>query len=127
MDINTIIGEFKNASYADKDKFYNSTLSFGSNLSKQFSRKTLLHSLICLVTHKMSAKDPTITTLVVLEKITRTDLKNPQTAYEHFLTSLALICNDLLYEVSEMENFGFTNSQDIINEIKNLLDEWIPF
>ena len=86
----------------------------------------LIH-LICLVTFKMRDKEKDIKSKEVLERLMGIKLDVSKDGYTNYLIGLSLLCDDLLFEITEISTLGYTNSNDIINEIKRLIDGWIPF
>ena len=118
--------EFPNLSYEEKVSFYVRNFSTGAFSSGKLSNKLALISLICLVTKKLREKDGNLTVKVVIEKLLQKPL-NPIDSFDSFLIGLAIICEDFLYGVTEIDNFGFTDSKQLINKIKELLNEWLPF
>lgn len=117
---------FSELSYEEKVGFYIRNFSTGGFSSKKLSNKLALISLICLVTKKLREKEGNLTVQNVISKILKRPLNNTQ-GFDSFLIGLAIICEDFLYEVDEIDNFGFTDSSQIINKIKELLNEWFPF
>ena len=118
--------DFQNLTYEEKVGFYIRNFSTGSFSSGKLSNKLALISLICLVTKKLREKDGNLSVKQVIEKILQRPLIYSQ-SFDSFLIGLSIICEDFLYEVKEIDNFGFTDSKQIINKIKELLNEWLPF
>lgn len=125
-ELGKIQSSFDNLNHEDKISFYLRNFSTGSFSSGKLSNKLALISLICLVTKKLREKDGNLLVKTVLEKILQRPLLKNQ-AFDSFLIGLSIICEDFLYEVKEIDNFGFTDSKQIINKIKELLNEWQPF
>lgn len=118
--------EFKKLSYEEKRGFYFFNFSTGTFSSGKLQNKLALISLICLVTKKLREKEGNLTVQDVISKILQRPLIYDD-AFDSFLLSLSILCEDLLYGVTEIDNFGFTDSKQIINKIKELLNEWLPF
>ena len=118
--------EFQNLSYEGKISFYVRNFSTGAFSSGKLSNKLALISLICLVTKKLREKDGNLTVKVVIEKILQRPLIITE-SFDSFLIGLSIICEDFLYQTTEIDNFGFTDSKQIIAKIKELLNEWFPF
>ena len=118
--------EFPNLSYEEKVSFYVRNFSTGAFSSGKLSNKLALISLICLVTKKLREKDGNLTVKVVIEKILQRPLIITE-SFDSFLIGLSIICEDFLYQTTEIDNFGFTDSKQIIAKIKELLNEWFPF
>lgn len=117
---------FQDLTYEEKIGFYLKNFSTGAFSSGKLSNKLALISLICLVTKKLREKDGNLTVKTVIEKILQRPLFYTE-AFDAFLIGLSIICEDFLYETNEIDNFGFTESKQIIAKIKELLNEWLPF
>lgn len=117
---------FKQLSYEDKRSFYFCNFSTGTFVSKKLSNKLALLSLLCLLTKKLREKEGGLTVKSVIEKILQRPLLNEH-GFDSFLISISIICEDLLFGVEEIDNFGFTDSKQVVNKIKELLNEWLPF
>jgi hypothetical protein len=115
-----------NATYDDKRTIYSSLFSSGTQTSGKMSNKLALISLISLVSQKMSIDNKTVTPKDVIEKIVAHTL-NPNDAFDHYLIGLSIICDDMMFGVTDISALGLTSSTDIINKIKELLAEWLPF
>ena len=124
--VNKLDLEFKDLSYEEKSWIYTKNFSTGAFSSGKLHNKLALISLICLLTKKLREKDGNLTVKVVIEKLLQKPL-NPIDSFDSFLIGLAVICEDFLYGVTEIDNFGFTDSKQLINKIKELLNEWFPF
>lgn len=118
--------EFQNLSYEEKISFYVRNFSTGAFSSGKLSNKLALISLICLVTKKLREKDGSLTVKVVIEKILQRPLIVTE-SFDSFLIGLSIICEDFLYQTTEIDNLGFTDSKQVIAKIKELLNEWFPF
>lgn len=124
--LNTFSLEFNTFSLEEKIAFYTKNFSTGYFSSEKLSNKLALISLICLVTYKMREKDKNITVKTVIEKIIQRQLSTSET-FDSFLFGLSIICEDFMYGVKEIDNFGFKDSKQVIQKIKELLNEWMPF
>jgi len=111
--------------YTDKLNVFNRVFSLGNLDTVDLNEKLVLISLTALVTQKMKEKDATVTPLRVLMKITG-QIKDNSSFYQ-FLESLSIMVEDLSYGCTKIDPCGFTNSQDIINKIKEILNTWLPF
>jgi len=114
------------AVYDDKRTLYSSFFSSGTQTSGKMNNKLELISLICLVSQKMSIDNKTVTTKDVIEKIVGHVL-NYNDSYDHYLIGLSIVCDDMMVGVTEIDSFGLKTSTEIINKIKNILAEWLPF
>lgn len=122
--VNTAITILDNLEYTDKLKVYSRIFSLGL-LNVDLTEKMVLLSLVGLVTHKMREKDATVTPLKVLLKITGQVPDN--SGFYQFLEGLSVLVEDLSYGCTKFDPCGLTNSQDIINKIKEILNTWLPF
>ena len=117
LEINTL-------EYKDKSLLFKKVFGIG-NFGKDFNDTLILLSLVALVTSKMREKDPEITPLKVLMKITNTYDKT--TVIYQLLENLSILVEDLTYESIKLDPCGLKTSQEIINKIKTILDQWLPF
>ena len=117
---------FNDFTYEEKVGFYLKNFSSGAFSSGKLSNKLALISLICLTTKKLREKDGNLTVKVVIEKILQRPLFYTE-SFDAFLIGLSIVCEDFLYGTKEIDNFGFTESKQIIAKIKELLNEWFPF
>ena len=83
-----------------------------------------LISLIALTSAKLKEKNPELTTLNLLVKITG---EKEGTYFYKFLESLSILVDDLSYNSTKFDPCGLKSSTDIINKIKELLNTWTPF
>jgi hypothetical protein len=86
-----------------------------------FERKLELISLICYVTHKTKLKHPDATHYQVIMK-----LADKLGLPDNFIKGLSILCQDLSYSCTEFPNFGL-KGQDIIKEIRGILNTYLPF
>ena len=117
---------FQKLSYEEKVSFYSKNFSTGAFTSEKLANKLALISLLALTTKKLREKDGNLTVKVVIEKILQRPLFYTE-SFDAFLIGLSIVCEDFLYETKEIDNFGFTESKQIIAKIKELLNEWFPF
>jgi len=116
--------QIKSLSYEDKSLLYTRCFGFGTLASVRLNEKLILIALVALTSTKLKEKNPKLSTLEFLTKITG------EKSGTHFYTAienLALIVDDLSYSCKEFDPCGLTNSKDIINKIKELLETWTPF
>lgn len=85
-----------------------------------YNTKVALISLIC-ITYGEVSKKKSVTYLEVIKAISKgIDLP------EDFLWTLAIICEDYSYGVTNFPDFGL-KGKEIINKIREILKEWFPF
>ncbi len=79
----------------------------------------ILISLICFVYDKNKGKNPDLTYYELIRKIDKT-------LPEDMLRALAIICEDFAYNCNEFPTFGL-KGKDILQEIKSILNTYLPF
>ena len=112
--------------YKELDKFYSEHYSIGYLNSSQstrspFENRIVLISLICYITHKNKPKNPDITHYQVILK-----LSDKLGLPDDFLKGLSIVCEDFGYQCTDFPNFGL-KGQDIIKEIRGILNTYLPF
>lgn len=112
------------ADYQSKKEIYKNTFTFGY-IDADLNTKFALISLVALTSYKLRDKNPSLTTLDILLKIT--GQTKDYSAFYHFLESLAIIVEDFSYGCTKFESFGLKTSSEIINKIKEILNKWHPF
>lgn len=114
----------KEPTFKDKKIIHQELFSTGA-LSTDLNDKLVLISLIALVSNKLKAKNPTLTTLSILLKIINQEKDN--SAFYNFLESLAILVDDLAYGNTKFDSCGLSSSDEIIKKIKSLINLWLPF
>lgn len=117
---------FKELKYDDKIAYYTNYFTSGYMLSGKLDNKLQLINLICLVTKKLRENDGQLSCQHVIEKILQRTLKI-DSAFDRYLVGLAIVCEDMLYGVKEINQTGFKTSGEIVAKIKELFNEWSPF
>ena len=112
------------ASYKEVEDFYRHNLSL-CGLNTDISNKFALISLICFVTKQMKKKHPDTTCYQVVMKIVGDSIVDNY--YLDFLQGLSIVCEDFILHTTEFMTFDLTNSKDIINKIRDILNTWMPF
>jgi len=111
-------------SYTDKLLAYNHVFTLGQ-FSQNIEDKFTLISLMAFLTKKMRERDPDITPLTILMKLT--DQEADDSGFYQFLEALSIVVEDLSYGCIKFNLYGCKTSQEIINKIKELLNTWLPF
>lgn len=124
-NVSNLIKQVNTLNYEDKLRFYRATFCFGYLNSPDFNDRLVLLSLVGLTYQKMKLKNPTITPIELLIKITGYEKDN--SSYFQFLETVSIVVEDMSYAVTNIDSCGLTNSKDIINKIKELLGSWLPF
>jgi hypothetical protein len=110
-------------SYEDKQEYIKINIALdpymnGANLLK-------VTSLLCLITQANRKKNPDFSVVDALDIICN-DKGNK--VYEYFKERLPLICGLFLEDAdAKFESFGLKGKDEIVAEIKRLLDDWLPF
>ena len=116
----------ESTNYDDQRSIYQKLFTSGTQTSGKLQNKLDLITLVCLVSQKMSVDNKTVTPKDVLEKITGKSL-NYNNSYDHFLIGLSVVCDDMMFGVTDIDTLGLKTSGEIVSKIKNLLAEWLPF
>lgn len=124
MNVNQIVSSINDLSIEDKSLVYTRCFGFGALASDKLNDKIMLISLVGLTASKLKEKNKELTTLDILVQITKA--KKGEIIYE-FITNLAIIVDDLSYLVNEFDSCGFTESKQIIEKIRELINSWVPF
>ena len=112
-----------NLDYLSKERIYKRLFSFGN--IPGLDNKIQLISLLALTSNKIKQKNPKITSLDILMKITHQD--KDDSGFYQFLETLAIISDDLSYQCTEFNAYGCKSSEEVINKIKEILNTWLPF
>lgn len=118
-----MLNSLEQLDYSSKAKIYSRLFSFGYIAEMQ--NKFNLISLVALTTKKMKEKNPNITALDILKKITGQQADD--SGFYQFLETLAIVSEDMSYSCTTFDTCGCTSSQEIINKIKEILNTWLPF
>ena len=112
--------------YFEKKEIYSKYFSLGTlNGIKNVNEKLILISLVSFTYLKMLEKDPQITPLNILMKIT--NKRKDGTAFYQTLEGLSAVVEDFSYGCTSADTCGLKNSTEIINKIKEILNTWMPF
>lgn len=120
-----LIKDINSLSYENKKTVYDRTFSMGNLMSREMNDKLILISLVSLTYQKLKEKDKTITPLKILLKITNHPVDS--SAFYQMLECLSILVEDFSYDCTKIDPCGYSNSQEIINKIKQILDQWVPF
>jgi len=125
METDKLTQEIRNLDFEEKRKIYGNVFSFGYLWTNSLNDRLVLISLVALVSNQMKLKDPKVTTLQILIKITNKEKDN--SAFYKALETLSILVDDFSYGIKVFDPCGFKTSQEIINKIKELLNTWMPF
>ena len=123
--VDKVVYEIEQLSYLDKLSVFSKVFSLGKLNSVEFNEKLVLISLVALTTQKLREKDPTITPLKVLLKIT--GQVPDDSGFYQYLEGLACLVEDASYGCTKFDPCGCKTSDEIINKIKTILSSWLPF
>lgn len=121
----SVLDEVEKLEYKEKVVIYSRIFSLGNLNSTDLNTKLILISLIALTYQQLQKKNPQITPLDILLKITRQAKDN--SGFYQFLEGLSILVQDLSYGCTTFDSCGMKSSQEIINKIKEILNTWIPF
>ncbi len=111
--------------FKEKKDYFFSNYSLGAISGNSINDKLILISLVSYVHFKMRETNPSVTVLDILKSITKQKADN--SSYYQMIESLAIIVEDFCYGCSIADNCGLKSSQEIINKIKEILGQWLPF
>ena len=123
--VNNVVEILNTSSYEEKHQVYQRIFSLGYLNSEDMNDRLILISLVALVHQKMKLKNPDITPLDILVKITGEKEKN--SVFYQFLETLAIIVENFSYCTKRIDSCGLKTSDAIITKIKELLNTWMPF
>jgi hypothetical protein len=111
--------------FDDLRKFYSENFSIGhingDPRRSSIENKFILVSLICYVVSKSKLKNPDTTYYEIVAKLSQ-NLGVP----DEFIKALAIVCEDFGYDSKSFPTFGLKGN-DIIKEIRRILNTYIPF
>lgn len=116
--------EMNQLSYKEKLLLYKKVFSIG-NFGDDLNETLILISLVALTTTKMREKNSDVTPLKVLMQITST--YDQTTEFFQLLENISIFVDDMIHVSPKIDNCGLKTSAEIINRIKNILNQWLPF
>lgn len=100
------------------DKYF--TIGVGGDINVKFT----LISLICLLTDASKKNNPDATCYQVIMKV----LELSKSALpEEDIIGLAIVCESFLKNSTKFNNCGLKTPNEILNKIREILDQWVPF
>ena len=111
--------------YIEKQRVYSRLFGLGCIGGENLDDKLVLISLVAITHLKIKEKNPKITPLEILEKITGEP--KGQSFFYKVLENLSILVEDLCYGHNTASSCGLKSSQEIINKIKETLNTWTPF
>lgn len=122
---NEVITTLQNMSYEEKLDVYREVYFLGTFSSDTVNDKVILISLISLLYIKMKQKNPKVTPLQIIMKITGQEADG--TIYYKMLETLSIMVEEFSWQCKTASPYGLKTSKEIINKIKEILSVWIPF
>ena len=92
------------------------------NMGADINNKFGLLSLVGFLTDKARQKNPDASCYQVLMKVT-----SGRNFPDEYLKGLSIVCEDFMYNVKSFNTCGCKSAQEMIVQINNILDNWLPF
>lgn len=117
--------------FNEKKAIFDQLFSSGNNTTAKFSHKIELLNILCCLTQQLRKKDPVKykSTADVLEVITHESVKQPTSSIGNYLSGLAIVCDDLLFGVTEQIKISdnLKTGAEAAARTKELIAQWLPF
>lgn len=100
------------------------------NLGSKIDNKLILVSLICSFVLAARKKDPAVTVLDCVKKLTDYEslsMTDKTGMIGKYYENLAIICESFLYGVSEGNTFGLKTAADLKLKVNDILSTRVPF
>lgn len=110
-----------NPSYEELKAIYSKYFSLG-NIAGDINNKFGLLSLIGFLTHQARQKNPNATCYQVIMKVLGDKTMPPE-----YINGLSIVCEDFMYGVKSFNTCGCKSAKEMIEQINNVLDKWLPF
>lgn len=110
-----------NPSYEELKGIYSKYFSLGK-IAGDINNKFGLISLIGFLTKQARQKNPDATCYQVIMKVTE-----GKSLPQEYVIGLAIVCEDFMYEVKDFNTCGCKSAKEMIVQINNILDNWLPF
>ena len=111
--VDKVVYEIEQLSYLDKLSVFSKVFSLGKLNSVEFNEKLVLISLVALTTQKLREKDPTITPLKVLLKIT--GQVPDDSGFYQYLEGLACLVEDASYGCTKFDQIGRASCRERVS------------
>ena len=89
---------------------------------KEFATEVKLISLVCALTKAARNSTPDVRPFDILVK-----LKPNIKGYAGLYQALSYKCEGLIKFGAVTSNYGYTKASEIVEEIKRILEDWVPF
>ena len=114
------------SSYDERFKKYKEDFGF-KDFGINNIEKLRLISLFCYLTQKLREKDKTTKVIDVVNKIIP-----DSNGYGNFLENISFVCESLLDDGGIMKfepfpTFGYKDTKEIVNAIRQILTQFLPF
>ena len=113
---------FQNLTYEELQRIYLRYFSLGG-IAGEIDNKFALISLICFLTDAAKKKDPDASCYRVIMKVTEGGRNLP----EEYVKSLSIVCEDFLKGSTSFNTCGCKTAKEMVDQINNILDRWLPF
>lgn len=110
-----------NPSYKELKDIYSKYFSLGK-IAGDINNKFGLISLIGFLTKQARQKNPDATCYQVIMKVTE-----GKSLPQEYAIGLAIVCEDFMYGVKDFNTCGCKSAKEMIVQINNILDNWLPF
>jgi len=112
-------------SYEDKQKYLEQNIMMDPFMNGADLYKAV--GLICFIVQNNRKKvNPEYTAYEAVDLIIGEDVNNK--VYQYFKERIPLICELFLQDsTAKFDTYGLKTRDEIIGEVRRLLDEWIPF
>lgn len=107
--------------YDELKAIYSKYFSLG-NIAGDINNKFGLISLIGFLTNQARQKNPDATCYQVIMKVI-----DKRYFPEEYIRGLAIVCEDFMYNVKTFNTCGCKSSKEMVEQINNVLDKWLPF
>lgn len=110
-----------NPNYEELKGIYSKYFSLGG-IAGDINNKFGLISLVGFLTYQARQKNPDATCYQVIMKVTE-GRYFPQ----EYVRGLSIVCEDFMYGVKTFNTCGCKSAKEMITQINNILDNWLPF
>lgn len=107
--------------YDELKGIYSKYFSLGK-IEGDINNKFGLISLIGFLTHQARKKNPDASCYQVIMKVTEGRYFPAE-----YVRGLAIVCEDFMYGVTEFNTCGCKSAKEMVTQINNILDKWLPF
>lgn len=110
-----------NPSYEELRAIYSKYFSLGG-IEGEIDNKFALISLVGFLTTQAKKKNPDATCYQVLMKIT-----DGRHFPDYYIKGLSIVCEDFMYRTTKYLTCGCKSAGEMVTQINQILDKWLPF